>query len=57
MIAWASLNPDQVNYVLDNVPDPMAVFIGVPAARAAAEQRLGDPSTWPVRADPPARPF
>jgi hypothetical protein len=48
MIAWSKLTPEEVLYVLNNVPDPLAVFIGVPEARQNAEQRLGSPNVWVI---------
>jgi hypothetical protein len=46
MIKWNELTSAQVQYVLANVPDPLAVFLGFPPARQAAEERLGDPRRW-----------
>lgn len=53
MIAWSKLTPEQVVYVLGNVPHPLGVFIGVPEARAEAERILGPPKTWKIQGGKP----
>jgi hypothetical protein len=46
MIPWASLAIEQRLYVLEHADEPLACFVGIPAARASAEKKLGDPDRW-----------